>query len=288
MDKLRDALPVVANSARDLTSQIGNAGRTAQTQLEGLIGGFHRLNTFGEASERQIEALRGRIDAALARLRKRRPPRWTKAARAPSPRSANGSRRCAAKARRSRNRCGQGENEALETCGQGDRCDARAAGRGAQGSASDTDAASVERTHSRMMALAEEAKQVNAALDQRAVSFMDDVEARRQQHAATKPRISPRSTRNSPNSILRLPHGIRRRSATSKAWRTAADRFRRRWRESARPWRRSPRAASQIGGDLVASDRAALGAARTPTSRCSMPPAAQWRASPMPACGCWN
>lgn len=65
MDKLRGDLPVIANSARDVTSQIGNAGRTAHTQLEELVSGFHRLNTFGEASERQVQALRVKVDAAL-------------------------------------------------------------------------------------------------------------------------------------------------------------------------------------------------------------------------------
>ncbi len=66
MDKLRGELPVIATSARDVTSQIGNAGRTAHTQLNDMISGFHRLNEFGEASERQVAALRAKIDAAIA------------------------------------------------------------------------------------------------------------------------------------------------------------------------------------------------------------------------------
>ena len=66
MDKLRGDLPVIANSARDVTSQIGNAGRTAQSQLEELVSGFHRLNEFGEASERQVQSLRVKVDAALS------------------------------------------------------------------------------------------------------------------------------------------------------------------------------------------------------------------------------
>lgn len=66
MDKLRGDLPVIANSARDVTSQIGNAGRTAHTQLEELVSGFHRLNEFGDASERQVQSLRVKVDAALA------------------------------------------------------------------------------------------------------------------------------------------------------------------------------------------------------------------------------
>ncbi|OCC23244.1 hypothetical protein MB02_13640 [Croceicoccus estronivorus] len=66
MTKLRNELPVIANSARDVTNQIGNAGRTAQGHLQELVSGFHRLNTFGEASERQVQSLRAQVDAALS------------------------------------------------------------------------------------------------------------------------------------------------------------------------------------------------------------------------------
>lgn len=66
MGKLRNELPVIANSARDVTNQIGNAGRVAQNQLQELVSGFHRLNEFGDASERQVQGLRAQVDAALA------------------------------------------------------------------------------------------------------------------------------------------------------------------------------------------------------------------------------
>jgi len=66
MNRLRGELPVISNSARDVASQIGQAGNTAHGQLEELIGGFNRLNQFGEASERQVDSLRARIDDALA------------------------------------------------------------------------------------------------------------------------------------------------------------------------------------------------------------------------------
>jgi chromosome segregation ATPase len=66
MDRLRGELPVISNSARDVASQIGNAGMTAHAQLEELVSGFNRLNQFGEASERQVASLRARIDEALA------------------------------------------------------------------------------------------------------------------------------------------------------------------------------------------------------------------------------
>ena len=65
MEKLRDNLPVIANSAKDVSNQIGGAGRSAQVQLGGLVAGFERLNEFGEASERQVSSLRARVDDAL-------------------------------------------------------------------------------------------------------------------------------------------------------------------------------------------------------------------------------
>lgn len=71
MDKLRDRLPVVANSARDLTSQIGHAGNTAQDRLEEMIGAFERLTTFGEASGRQVDALRDNVTTTLSTFEER-------------------------------------------------------------------------------------------------------------------------------------------------------------------------------------------------------------------------
>ena len=66
MEKLRDQLPIVANSAKDITNNIGSAGRTAHSQLAELIGGFERLNEFGKASEQQVQTLRGTVDEAIA------------------------------------------------------------------------------------------------------------------------------------------------------------------------------------------------------------------------------
>ena len=66
MDRLRDDLPVISNSARDVASQIGHAGSVAKDQLEELVAGFNRLNQFGEASGRQVTKLRGKVDEALA------------------------------------------------------------------------------------------------------------------------------------------------------------------------------------------------------------------------------
>lgn len=66
MEKLRSDLPVIANSARDVSNQVGNAGRTAHEQLGKLVAGFERLNQFGSASERQVGVLSERIEASLA------------------------------------------------------------------------------------------------------------------------------------------------------------------------------------------------------------------------------
>ncbi|MCK0128297.1 ATPase [Erythrobacter sp. F6033] len=65
MTRLRDDLPVVANSARDVSNQVGNAGRTAQEQLEKLVSGFERLNQFGSASEKQVTVLGKKVGETL-------------------------------------------------------------------------------------------------------------------------------------------------------------------------------------------------------------------------------
>lgn len=65
MERLRGNLPVIVSSAKDVTNNIGNAGRTAHGQLQELIDGFNRLNDFGQASERQVQSLRTRIDETI-------------------------------------------------------------------------------------------------------------------------------------------------------------------------------------------------------------------------------
>lgn len=65
MNLLRDNLPVVANSARDTTNQIGNAGRTASEHVERLIAAFERLNQFGSASAAQVASLETRVGETL-------------------------------------------------------------------------------------------------------------------------------------------------------------------------------------------------------------------------------
>ncbi|HEX8057661.1 MAG TPA: ATPase [Novosphingobium sp.] len=65
MEKLRGQLPVIASSAKDVTNNIGNAGRTAHAQLQDMIIGFRKLNEFGQASERQVQILRNLVDETI-------------------------------------------------------------------------------------------------------------------------------------------------------------------------------------------------------------------------------
>ena len=65
MEKLRGQLPVIASSAKDVTNNIANAGRTAHAQLQEMVSGFARLNDFGQASDRQMGAIRRQVSEAV-------------------------------------------------------------------------------------------------------------------------------------------------------------------------------------------------------------------------------
>lgn len=71
MEKLRGQLPVIASAAKDVTNNIATAGRTAKGQLEEMVQGFNRLNQFGQASERQVAALRDVVDTTIAEFTRR-------------------------------------------------------------------------------------------------------------------------------------------------------------------------------------------------------------------------
>lgn len=71
MEKLRGHLPVIANSAKDVANQIANAGRTAQTQIEEMTGGFERLNALGQTAEHQVAGMEARADEAAQRIEDR-------------------------------------------------------------------------------------------------------------------------------------------------------------------------------------------------------------------------
>ncbi len=70
MESLRGHLPVIASSAKDVTNNIGTAGRAAHSQIEELINGFNRLNEISKGSEHHVATLRGAVDQALSEFTK--------------------------------------------------------------------------------------------------------------------------------------------------------------------------------------------------------------------------
>ncbi|NOW44640.1 hypothetical protein FHW96_000782 [Novosphingobium sp. SG751A] len=71
MEQLRVHLPVITNAAKDVTSNIGNAGRIAHAHLQDMVKGLERLQDFGQSSEQQVIALRERIESGLSALESR-------------------------------------------------------------------------------------------------------------------------------------------------------------------------------------------------------------------------
>ena len=65
MERLRSQLPVLTSAAKDVTNNFGNAGRTANAQVEELISGFNKMVQFGQVSEGMVAALRKQIEQAL-------------------------------------------------------------------------------------------------------------------------------------------------------------------------------------------------------------------------------
>ncbi len=177
MDKLRGELPVIANSARDVTSQIGNAGRTAHGQLEELVSGFHRLNEFGESSERQIEALCIKVDATMSSFERQSASLEEREARslaALSERLTNFQQNAEAFSQQLR----ESEGAALDrwkdaTARLQDTLTT------ALGEVSEIDSSAMEQAKARLVALQEDAQRVDQAMAKRAAQFAQDVGDRR-------------------------------------------------------------------------------------------------------------
>ncbi|MEL7188512.1 MAG: ATPase [Pseudomonadota bacterium] len=68
MVALRDDLPVIANSARDVSNQIGNAGRTAKERVEELVGEFKKLEESGASSDERITAMSDKVTDTLGQF----------------------------------------------------------------------------------------------------------------------------------------------------------------------------------------------------------------------------
>lgn len=68
MQSLRDQLPVLTNAARDLASQIGNAGNIAEGHVEEMVEGLGRLNQYSVDSEAQIDRFKTQVSDTLSAL----------------------------------------------------------------------------------------------------------------------------------------------------------------------------------------------------------------------------
>ncbi|APE28819.1 hypothetical protein BMF35_a1990 [Aurantiacibacter gangjinensis] len=65
METLREQLPVLTNAARDMSNQVGNAGNSAQRQIDELLAAFERLGALEAASEERVSGINEAISTTL-------------------------------------------------------------------------------------------------------------------------------------------------------------------------------------------------------------------------------
>lgn len=70
LEQLREHLPVVINTAKDVTNQIGNTGRSAQNEMAAMINTLKRVGEVGSASKQSLDELNEKSAASLAGLSK--------------------------------------------------------------------------------------------------------------------------------------------------------------------------------------------------------------------------
>jgi len=68
LEQLREHLPVVINTAKDVTNQIGNAGRTAQTEMAAMVATLKKIGEVGTAAEHSLTALTSKSTASVETL----------------------------------------------------------------------------------------------------------------------------------------------------------------------------------------------------------------------------
>src|SRR5690606_41541492 len=70
LDQLRVHLPFVINTAKDVTNQIGNTGRSAQAEMAGLVNTLKRVGEVGTAAKSSLDQLTQRSEDSLVSLEK--------------------------------------------------------------------------------------------------------------------------------------------------------------------------------------------------------------------------
>ncbi len=68
LEQLREHLPVVINTAKDVTNQIGNTGRTAQTEMAGMLTTLKRIGEVGGDARKSLDAVTERSGEAVDAL----------------------------------------------------------------------------------------------------------------------------------------------------------------------------------------------------------------------------
>ncbi|GAB5488385.1 MAG: hypothetical protein Pars2KO_19550 [Parasphingorhabdus sp.] len=70
LEQLREHLPVVINTAKDVTNQIGNTGRTSQTEMAAMIATLNKVSEVSINAKCSIENLTDSSEQSLAELTK--------------------------------------------------------------------------------------------------------------------------------------------------------------------------------------------------------------------------
>ncbi|MEP5115273.1 MAG: hypothetical protein ABJQ90_06070 [Parasphingorhabdus sp.] len=68
LDQLREHLPVVINTAKDVTNQIGNTGRASQTEMAAMVATLKRVGEVGTSAKQSIDALTESSNQSLTKL----------------------------------------------------------------------------------------------------------------------------------------------------------------------------------------------------------------------------
>lgn len=68
LEQLREHLPFIVSTAKDVTNQIGNSGRAAQTEMAAMVTTLGRVGEVGAAAKKSLDALTERSEEALLNL----------------------------------------------------------------------------------------------------------------------------------------------------------------------------------------------------------------------------
>jgi DNA repair exonuclease SbcCD ATPase subunit len=68
LEQLREHLPVVINTAKDVTNQIGNSGRSAQAEIAAMVTTLKRVGDVGTAAKKSLDELTQRSEVSLENL----------------------------------------------------------------------------------------------------------------------------------------------------------------------------------------------------------------------------